>query len=38
MRLGGLMLVLVGVLQVSGAWGAMIAHMQGLIGGFQLLL
>ena len=38
MRLGGLMLVLVGVLQVSGAWGAMIARMQGLISGFQLLL
>jgi len=38
MRLGGLMLVLVGVLQVSGAWGAMIADMQGLISGFQLLL
>lgn len=38
MRLGGLMLVLVGVLQVSGAWGAMVAHIQGLISGFQLLL
>ena len=38
MRVGGLMLVLVGVLQVSGAWGAMIARMQGLISGFQLLL
>lgn len=38
MRLGGLMLVLVGVLQVSGAWGAMIVHLQALISGFQLLL
>ncbi|MEP7017096.1 MAG: cytochrome c biogenesis protein CcdA [Actinomycetota bacterium] len=38
MRLGGLMLVLVGVLQVTGAWGAMIVHLQGLVGGFQLLL
>ncbi|MEO8518848.1 MAG: cytochrome c biogenesis protein CcdA [Dermatophilaceae bacterium] len=38
MRLGGLMLVLVGVLQVSGAWGDLIAHMQGLIGGFQVIL
>ena len=38
MRLGGLMLVLVGVLQVSGAWGALIARMQGTISGFQPLL
>jgi cytochrome c-type biogenesis protein len=38
MRLGGLMLVLVGVLQVSGAWGAMIARMQGLVSGFAPLL
>ena len=38
MRLGGLMLVLVGVLQVSGAWGAMIARMQAPISGFQLPL
>lgn len=38
MRLGGLMLILVGLLQVSGAWGVMIADMQGLISGFQLLL
>jgi cytochrome c-type biogenesis protein len=35
MRVGGLMLVLVGVLQVSGAWGAMIARIQGPISGFQ---
>jgi len=38
MRTGGLMLVLVGVLQVSGAWTALIARMQGLITGFQLPL
>jgi cytochrome c-type biogenesis protein len=38
MRLGGLMLVLVGALQVSGAWSALIASMQGLISGFQLPL
>jgi cytochrome c-type biogenesis protein len=38
MRLGGLMLVLVGVLQVSGAWGALIVRMQGTISGFQPLL
>jgi cytochrome c-type biogenesis protein len=38
MRVGGLMLVLVGVLQVSGAWGAMIARLQGTISGFQLPL
>jgi cytochrome c-type biogenesis protein len=38
MRIGGLMLVLVGALQVSGAWSALIARMQGLISGFQLPL
>jgi cytochrome c-type biogenesis protein len=38
MRLGGLMLVLVGLLQVSGAWGTMVARIQGTISGFQLLL
>ena len=38
MRLGGLMLVLVGVLQVSGAWGELVARMQGLISGFQVIL
>ena len=38
MRVGGLMLVLVGALQVSGAWSVMIARTQGLISGFQLLL
>jgi cytochrome c-type biogenesis protein len=35
MRVGGLMLVLVGVLQVSGVWGAMTALVQGTISGFQ---
>lgn len=38
MRTGGLMLVLVGLFQVSGAWTALIASMQTLIGGFQLPL
>lgn len=38
MRVGGAMLVVVGVLQVSGAWTALIAHLQGTIGGFQLPL
>lgn len=38
MRVGGAMLVAVGLLQVSGAWAAMIARMQGLISGFQLPL
>lgn len=38
MHLGGLMLVLVGVLQVSGAWGAAIARMQGLVSGYTLPL
>lgn len=38
MRAGGLMLVTVGLLQVSGAWTALIAQMQGLITGFQLPL
>lgn len=38
MRSGGAMLILVGVLQVSGAWTAMIAQLQGLINGFQLPL
>jgi cytochrome c-type biogenesis protein len=38
MRAGGVMLVLVGLLQVSGAWTALIARMQGLISGFQLPL
>ncbi len=38
MRLGGLMLVAVGSLQVTGAWPALTARMQGLISGFQLPL
>lgn len=38
MRAGGLMLVLVGLLQVSGVWTALIARIQGLISGFQLPL
>ena len=38
MRAGGLMLVLVGLLQVSGAWGLMISRLQGPISGFRLPL
>ena len=38
MRAGGMMLVILGALQVSGAWTALIARMQGLITGFQLPL
>lgn len=38
MRTGGMMLVLVGLLQVSGAWTALIARIQVLIGGVQLPL
>jgi cytochrome c-type biogenesis protein len=38
MRVGGLMLVFVGLLQVSGAWGFMISRMQGPISGFHLPL
>lgn len=34
-RAGGVFLVLVGLAQVSGAWSAAIAQMQGLIGGWQ---
>ncbi len=35
MRLGGIMLVVVGLLQVSGLWTEMIIRMQGLISGFR---
>lgn len=38
MRAGGLMLLAVGLLQVSGAWTALIAHLQGAISGTQLPL
>ncbi|RSN01047.1 cytochrome C biogenesis protein ResC [Nonomuraea sp. WAC 01424] len=34
-RIGGGMMVAVGLLLVTGLWGAMIAAMQGLIGGFE---
>ncbi|GII88485.1 cytochrome C biogenesis protein CcdA [Sphaerisporangium siamense] len=34
-RVGGAMLVLVGVLLVTGLWGQMIANMQGWVGGFE---
>ena len=35
MRTGGLLLIAVGVAQVSGLWGALIARLQVLIGGWQ---
>ncbi len=35
MRLGGGMLVVVGILMVTGAWGALIADMRGWAGGFE---
>ena len=38
MRVGGLLLVTVGVLQMSGAWTELIARMQGLISGTELPL
>lgn len=38
MRAGGLLLVAVGVLQLSGAWTELIARMQGLISGTELPL
>ncbi|MES4829337.1 cytochrome c biogenesis protein CcdA, partial [Streptomyces anthocyanicus] len=38
MRLGGVLLVAVGVMQVTGWWGQLIARLQTLITGFQLPL
>lgn len=38
MRVGGSMLILLGVLQISGLWTALIGRMQGLIIGWQLPL
>jgi cytochrome c-type biogenesis protein len=38
MRAGGVLLIAVGLLQVSGAWGALIARMQGWISGWQVPL
>ncbi|KPC72036.1 cytochrome C biogenesis protein ResC [Streptomyces sp. NRRL WC-3753] len=38
MRFGGVLLVAVGVMQVTGWWGQLIAQLQGLITGFQLPL
>lgn len=35
MRGGGIFLIVIGVLQVSGAWGSILASMQGLVGGWQ---
>lgn len=37
-RVGGLMLVLLGVLLVSGLWGSMIAAMQGWVAGFRVIV
>jgi cytochrome c-type biogenesis protein len=37
-RVGGGMLVLVGLLQVTGAWTGLIAHMQGWITGYTVPL
>jgi cytochrome c-type biogenesis protein len=38
MRVGGLLLITVGVVQISGLWTEWIARLQGLIGGTQLPL
>lgn len=38
MRLGGALLVLVGLALVSGVWGAWIRSLQGLIGGFETVV
>jgi len=38
MRAGGLMLVALGVLLVTGLWGEMVAQMQGWIGGFEVVV
>lgn len=35
MRAGGVFLIIIGLLQVTGAWGSILANMQGLIGGWQ---
>ena len=35
MRLGGLLLIVVGVLEVTGAWGNLVAQLQGVIAGWQ---
>jgi cytochrome c-type biogenesis protein len=37
-RLGGAMLVLVGVLLVSGAWDGLIGRLQGSITGFETVI
>jgi cytochrome c-type biogenesis protein len=38
MRFGGVLLVAVGVMQVTGWWGQLIAQFQTLISGFQVPL
>lgn len=37
-RTGGIMLIVLGVLLVSGAWGELMASMQGWIGGFEVAI
>lgn len=37
-QVGGAILIVVGVLLVSGLWSDVIAHMQGLIGGFEVVV
>ncbi len=38
MRIGGAMLVLLGVLLVTGMWGSLVASMQGWISGFEVIV
>jgi cytochrome c-type biogenesis protein len=38
MRIGGAMLVLLGVLLVTGAWGSLVSSMQGWISGFEVIV
>jgi cytochrome c-type biogenesis protein len=38
MRMGGAMLVLLGVLLVTGAWGSLVSSMQGWISGFEVIV
>jgi cytochrome c-type biogenesis protein len=35
MQVGGLLLIVVGVMQVSGIWAALIAQLQGLVANWQ---
>jgi cytochrome c-type biogenesis protein len=38
MRIGGAMLVVLGVLLVTGLWGSLVASMQGWISGFEVIV